>query len=44
MPLTIGQSAPDFKLKTSKMEDFSLQAQLGAPVLLLFIPLAFTPT
>jgi len=44
MPLTIGQPVPDFKLKTSKMEDFSLKDQRGKTVLLLFIPLAFTST
>jgi peroxiredoxin (alkyl hydroperoxide reductase subunit C) len=44
MPLTIGQSAPDFTLKSNKMEDVSLGAQRGKSVLLLFIPLAFTPT
>jgi len=44
MPLTIGQPAPLFTLKTSKMEDWSLEAQRGAPLLLLFNPLAFTPT
>jgi peroxiredoxin len=44
MPLAIGQPVPDFTLKSSKMEDVSLQAQRGKTVLLLFIPLAFTPT
>ncbi len=44
MPLTIGQPAPLFNLKTSKMEDWFLEAQRGAPLMLLFIPLAFTPT
>ena len=44
MALTIGQPAPDFKAKTSKLEDFSLKDQRGKSVLLLFIPLAFTPT
>lgn len=44
MPLAIGQPVPDFTLKSSKMEDVSLSAQRGKPVLLLFIPLAFTPT
>ena len=44
MALNIGQPAPLFNLKTSKMEDWSLEAQKGAPLLLLFIPLAFTPT
>lgn len=44
MTLTIGQPAPLFNVKTSKMKDWSLEAQRGAPLLLLFIPLAFTPT
>ena len=44
MPLTIGQPAPDFTLKTNKMEDVSLRALRGRNVLLLFIPLAFTAT
>jgi peroxiredoxin len=44
MPLAIGQPVPDFTLKSSKMEDVSLQGQRGKTVLLLFIPLAFTPT
>jgi len=44
MPLAIGQPVPDFTLKSGKMEDVSLSAQRGKNVLLLFIPLAFTPT
>jgi peroxiredoxin (alkyl hydroperoxide reductase subunit C) len=44
MPADVGQMAPDFKLKTHKMEDVSLSAQRGKKVLLLFFPLAFTPT
>jgi peroxiredoxin len=44
MPLQIGQAVPDFNLRSSKMEDVSLSAQRGKSVLLLFIPLAFTPT
>lgn len=44
MPLAVGHPAPLFNLKTSRMEDWSLEAQRGAQVLLLFIPLAFTPT
>jgi len=44
MALTIGQPVPEFSAKTSKMEDFSLKEQRGKSVLLLFIPLAFTPT
>lgn len=44
MSLAIGQAAPDFSLKSNKMDVVSLSAQRGKPVLLLFIPLAFTPT
>ena len=44
MPLTIGQEAPDFTLVSSKMEEVSLKSMRGKTVLLLFIPLAFTPT
>ena len=44
MALAIGQSVPGFTLKSSLMEDVSLEAQRGKNVLLLFIPLAFTPT
>jgi peroxiredoxin len=44
MALALGNPAPDFTLKSSKMEDVSLSAQRGKNVLLLFIPLAFTPT
>ena len=44
MPLSVGKPVPDFTLKSSKMEDVSLAAQRGKSVLLLFIPLAFTPT
>ena len=44
MPLSIGQPAPGFSLKSSKMEMVNLADQRGKNVLLLFIPLAFTPT
>jgi peroxiredoxin len=44
MPAEIGQMAPDFKLKSHKMEDVSLSAQRGKNVLLLFFVLAFTGT
>lgn len=44
MAADVGQSAPDFKLKTHKMEEVSLSGQRGKNVLLLFFPLAFTPT
>jgi len=43
MPLQIGQAAPGFNLKSHKMEFVSLEEQKGKKVLLLFIPLAFTP-
>jgi peroxiredoxin len=39
-----GQPAPGFTLKSSKMEDVSLESQHGKTVMLLFVPLAFTPT
>ena len=44
MAAEIGQIAPDFKLKTNTMEDFTLSEHRGKNVLLLFYPLAFTPT
>lgn len=44
MALTIGQPAPDFTLLSNKMEEIALQGCRGRSVLLLFIPLAFTPT
>ena len=44
MTLKIGQQAPDFNLKSHKLEMTSLAAQRGKKVLLLFFPLAFTPT
>lgn len=43
MALQVGQPAPDFTLKSSKMEDVTLSALKGKNVLLLFVPLAFTP-
>ena len=43
MPLQLGQAAPDFTLKSSKMEDVSLSGLRGRNVLVLFVPLAFTP-
>lgn len=43
MSIQVGQHAPDFTLKTSKMQDFSLSGQQGRKnVVLLFVPLAFT--
>ena len=44
MVLQAGATAPDFTLKSSKMEDVTLSKLRGKPVLLLFVPLAFTPT
>ncbi len=44
MPVAPGAMAPDFTLKSSKMQDVTLSAHRGKPVLLLFFPLAFTPT
>lgn len=44
MTATVGQPAPGFNLRSSKMEDISLESQRGKSVLLLFIPFAFTPT
>ena len=43
MSIQVGQQAPDFTLKTNKMQDFSLGEQKGKKnVVLLFVPLAFT--
>lgn len=44
MAAEVGQAAPDFKLKSSKMEDIALSDYRGKNVLVLFFPLAFTPT
>jgi len=44
MAVAIGSMAPDFTLKSSKMEDVTLSHFRGRPVLLLIYPLAFTPT
>jgi peroxiredoxin len=44
MALSVGASAPDFTLKSSKMQDITLSNLRGKPVLLFFYPLAFTPT
>lgn len=44
MALSVGQPVPDFTLKSSQMADVSLKDLRGRNVLLLFIPLAFTPT
>lgn len=42
MALQIGQNAPDFTLKSNKMQDVKLSELRGGNVLLLFVPLAFT--
>jgi peroxiredoxin len=44
MTATEGQPAPGFTLLNSKMEEVSLANQRGKTVMLLFVPLAFTPT
>ena len=43
MSVQVGQAAPNFTLKTSKMQDFTLSEHKGKKnVVLLFVPLAFT--
>jgi peroxiredoxin len=42
MALEVGSQAPDFTLKSNKMEDVKLSGLRGSKVLLLFVPLAFT--
>jgi len=43
MSVQIGQKAPDFALKTNKMQDFKLSDLQGKKnAVLLFVPLAFT--
>ncbi|NOT56705.1 MAG: peroxiredoxin [Deltaproteobacteria bacterium] len=43
MSVQVGQTAPDFSLKTNKMKDFKLSDLQGKQnVVLLFVPLAFT--
>ena len=44
MALSVGRQAPDFKLKSSKMQDVALSSLRGKNVMLLFVPLAFTGT
>ena len=44
MALQVGQAAPDFAMKSNKMQDVKLSALKGTNVLLLFVPLAFTGT
>ncbi len=42
MALEVGQQAPDFSLKSNKMQDVKLSELRGNKLLLLFVPLAFT--
>jgi glutaredoxin-dependent peroxiredoxin len=42
MAIQVGQQAPDFTLKSNKMQDVKLSELHGGKVLLLFVPLAFT--
>jgi peroxiredoxin (alkyl hydroperoxide reductase subunit C) len=43
MSIQVGGQAPDFSLKTNKMQDFKLSDLQGKKnVVLLFVPLAFT--
>ena len=42
MALQVGQQAPDFTMKSNKMQDVKLSDLRGSKVLLLFVPLAFT--
>jgi glutaredoxin-dependent peroxiredoxin len=42
MALEVGKQAPDFTLKSNKMQDVKLSELRGNKVLLLFVPLAFT--
>ncbi len=44
MAANVGDTAPEFTLLNSKMESISLKSRRGKSVLLLFVPLAFTPT
>jgi peroxiredoxin len=44
MALQVGQAAPDFAMKSNKMQDVKLSGLRGSKVLMLFVPLAFTGT
>lgn len=44
MPLQVGDVAPDFTLYVRPREFVSLHEYAGKPVVLLFFPLAFSPT
>ena len=41
--LNVGESAPDFTLKTIGLKDVSLKSYRGKNVVLLFYPLDWTP-
>ena len=43
MTLNVGDLAPDFQLKSHQMKSVSLAEARGKKVLLLTVPLAFTP-
>jgi peroxiredoxin len=40
----VGSPAPDFAMKSNKMQDVKLSGLRGSKVLMLFVPLAFTGT
>ena len=43
MSIQVGQTAPDFTLKTNKMQDFALSEAKGKKnTVILFVPFAFT--
>lgn len=42
MPITVGQTAPDFKLFNTEKQEISLSSFRGKNVILHFFPLAFT--
>jgi peroxiredoxin (alkyl hydroperoxide reductase subunit C) len=43
MSIQVGQTAPDFTLKTNKMQDFALGEAKGKKnTVILFVPFAFT--
>ena len=44
MPLTIGDTAPDFTLFNTEKQAINLSSYLGKNVVILFFPLAFTST
>lgn len=44
MGLPVGQTAPEFELRSDKMELVKLSALRSDKLLVLFVPLAFTST